>query len=180
MTWLTRFTHKQRGDMSDTTYKKLLAQDSKDEPDSQTTIWAQKVAKSGSIEGINLLKSWVRRDETHFATIALSALMLVPKEVLREGDFVECVQQVLLQKNFLTSHTQAATLLGVFSEWPDPALIHAMQHDKSPVVRGEAFRSALMLAGVPYAIARGHAGTVENGSVQATPELVEKLASEYK
>lgn len=164
----------------DKSLSKLLDQDVKEKPQPEAAIDARKLAKIGSAEGVNLLKKWAGRDKSLFLDIALSALMSAPKEMVIEDGFLDVVRDIFRREDYMTQHVRAASLLGEFSEWPDPALSYAMQHDESPVVRGEAFRSALMLAGVPYAIAREHAARVENNNVQATPELVDKLAKEYK
>ncbi|HRW19063.1 MAG TPA: hypothetical protein P5181_09480 [Dermatophilaceae bacterium] len=154
----------------------LIEADRKKRPPVHAIVAAEELPEAGVPEGIDILKRWVCRTESSFVSMALGALMLAPRELLQDEAFLDDVRGVLLSERLTGQHVRAASLLGVISRWPDPALGHAMQHDESAVVRGEAFRAALMLAGVPYASAREQAGRVELGGVRATPALVEEIA----
>ena len=83
-----------------------------------------------------------------------------------DGEIAETIRQVLLNDPDDMVRIAAASVLGVRSKWPDPALKYALQVDRNKDVRQAAFAALLNLAKVPYAILGKEEARVAAGETQ--------------
>jgi hypothetical protein len=95
-----------------------------------------------------------------------------------DGEIAETIRQVLLNDPNDMVRIAAASILGIRSKWPDPALQHALQSDRNKVVRQAAFISLLELAKVPYSIVRTEDKRVDTGEIRPSWREVQRVITD--
>jgi hypothetical protein len=95
-----------------------------------------------------------------------------------DGEIAETIRQLLLNDPNDMVRIAAASVLGVRSKWPDPALKHALQVDRNKVVRQAAFAALLNLAKVPYTIVGKEEARVAAGEIRPSWREVQRVITD--
>lgn len=95
-------------------------------------------------------------------------------QLASDDPLIEKIRQMLLTDPdpFGFVRLSAANILGLRSQWPDHALLSALENDSDRDVRVAAFAALLQLAGVPTHLQRELVVLLETGSIDPSREAL--------
>ncbi|MGF1499427.1 MAG: HEAT repeat domain-containing protein [Elainellaceae cyanobacterium] len=95
------------------------------------------------------------------------------------SDVIEKVRSLLLNDEDPAIRSKSAAFLGVISKWPDPALRDSLTDDEDSRVIVQAFQAILLLAGIPYNLARQEVNRLKAGQIEPNFESIEHITQNY-
>jgi hypothetical protein len=125
-----------------------------------------------------LLVEMLNSRNAELRTLALEALGRW-RDLGEDARVMDKIREILVGDEDRLARSQAATLFGFSSKWPDSHLRRAMETDPDPNVRVAAFQSILNLR-VPWEVGDEETARLRKSKASPTMELIDRIVAAHE